>query len=253
MALSRSFLAGLSLSNNATDLNNDIDIGAGECRDKADTADLLLGAVLTKQLDAAWASGNNQGGLDTGTKAGNTWYHIHLIKRTDSGCVDALFSTSATSPALPSNYTKSRRIGSIRTDGSANIRAFVQDDDYFRLKAAVLDVDVTNPGTTAVLRTLTVPTGINVFAIINVRNNAGAVGVDGELYISDPEVNDEAPSQSAAPLATIGEGGSQRDYAQVVIRTNTSGQIRTRRLASDGNSTIHIATLGWYDRRGRGD
>jgi hypothetical protein len=36
-----------------------------------------------------------------------------------------------------------------------------------------------------------------------------------------------------------------------VVRTNTSGQIRYRLNSSDPNTTIFIATLGWWDYRGK--
>lgn len=35
------------------------------------------------------------------------------------------------------------------------------------------------------------------------------------------------------------------------VRANTSGQIRSRLSASDANTVLYIATLGWIDTRGR--
>jgi len=75
-ANSRDALVGLSLALNGTDPSNDIDIGSGVCRDGADTVDMILSSTLVKQLDAAWAVGTNQGGLDTGAKAANTSYYV---------------------------------------------------------------------------------------------------------------------------------------------------------------------------------
>ena len=43
--------------------------------------------VVVKRLDAAWAVGTNQGGLDTGAEGVSTWYHLWLIKRTDWSAV----------------------------------------------------------------------------------------------------------------------------------------------------------------------
>jgi hypothetical protein len=43
------------------------------------------------------------------------WCHAFPIKRPDIGVVDVAISTSATSPALPTNYTLARRIGSKKT------------------------------------------------------------------------------------------------------------------------------------------
>ncbi|MBD9456007.1 hypothetical protein IB244_31560, partial [Rhizobium sp. RHZ02] len=95
-------LYGLTLSNNAGDATNDIDIAVGMATTDSttDPRTMALASALTKRLDAAWAVGTNQGGLDTGSVGDNT-YHVFLIQRSDTGVVDVLFSLSATSPTMP--------------------------------------------------------------------------------------------------------------------------------------------------------
>jgi hypothetical protein len=62
---------------------------------------------------------------------------------------------------MPSGYTLKRRIGSFRTNSSAQIIDFVQDGDEFSWVAPfAADISATNPGASAVTRTLTVPTGL---------------------------------------------------------------------------------------------
>lgn len=252
----RGHLAGLALSNNGSDATNDIDIAVGSARDGSDATGMVLTSALTKQLDAAWAVGTNQGGLDTGTIA-NTTYHVWLIKRSDTGVVDALFSTSATSPTMPANYDYKRRIGSILRV-SAAIVPFSQLGDEFLRKASILDVNAANPGTSAVTRTLSVPTGITVWAIINAgAQNSGTSG-SAVLLLSELDRTDEAASASSAPLGNVGRvsnvAGSQVvSNARIIMRTNTSAQIRSRVDYSDASVTIFIATTGWIDRRGRDD
>ena len=248
-------LTGLTISN-GTDAVNDIDIAAGAATSaEATVATRMLmvnTATLTKQLDAAWAVGTNQGGLDTGAAA-NTTYHTHLIMRPDTGVVDALFSLSPTAPTMPTNYTKSRRIGSFLRVGGT-ILAFSQQGDEFLLKASILDVNAANPGTGAVSRTLSVPVGIVVWAYINAQLAAGSA--DNGLYVSSLDVNDETPSLTAAPLVSVGESDSgdfgTRITGVMFMRTNTAAQIRTRIIASAAGDTVRIATLGWRDLRGRG-
>lgn len=64
------------------------------------------------------------GGLDTGAKAANTWYHLWAIS---NGTLDRLlFSTSATLPLMPSGYSHKTRLGAVRTDASGNIIPFKQ-------------------------------------------------------------------------------------------------------------------------------
>lgn len=254
--LPRSYIAGLTLSNNGSDATNDIDIAVGEAKDGTNAQDIVLASALTKRLDAAWAVGTNQGGLDTGAIA-NTTYHVWLIKRSDTGVVDALFSTSATSPTMPANYDYKRRIGSILRV-SAAIVLFTQIGDEFLRKASILDVNAANPGTSAVNRALSVPLGIAVWAIINAQcTNAGS-GVSAVLLLSEIDRTNEAASYTAAPLGNVGRsanvsGSAGINSTRMVMRTDTSGQIRSRVDASDANVTVLIATTGWIDRRGRDD
>lgn len=249
--LPRSYLAGYGLSNNVGDATNDIDIAVGSARDSTNAADITLASALTKQLDAAWAVGTNQGGLDTGSIA-NATYHIWAIKRSDTGVVDALFSTSATAPTMPANYDYKRRIGSIVRTGAA-IKAFTQDGDLFQWLDPVLDADITISVATAVLTTLTVPAGINVFSRLNISYRDG--NSQSATYLSDPAVTDSACSVSAAPLGSAGSVAAAvavEGLSTCEVRTNTSSQIR-RRSAFTGGSTafIRIATTGWIDARGR--
>jgi hypothetical protein len=251
-ALAEQF-TGLGISNNAGDATNDLDIAVGACTsDDAAIANrvlMSLTAALTKRLDAAWAVGTNQGGLDTGAIA-NTTYHVFLIQRNDTGVVDALFSTSATAPTMPPNYTKKRRIGSIVRAG-ATILAFFQNGDEVLWLSPVLDVNLTGAASwpnTAVLRVLTVPLGIRVLARMNVLLRTNTVGVDNVVF-SSPDTTDLAPSDTASPLANVRGDATIRDVSQVSVWTDASGQIRTRAaLAATGaNDEFRVATTGFVD------
>lgn len=240
----RNSLSGLTISNNATDAVNDIDIAPGTCVDSTNTVSITLTASLTKRLDALWAAGNNQGGLDTGTFPTGT-YHVFAIKNPTTGAVDALFSLSPTAPTLPTGYTAFRRIGSFMRAGSN--RAFQQFGDEFYLAAPNLDVaGLNSEGTNAILRTLTVPTGINVKAMLRVRGTSpNAWGV----LFTPPDVPDVVPELADAPLVDIGNSPGSPDRSTLAIRTNTSAQIRTR--ATTANVTLHVVTYGWIDARGK--
>lgn len=72
-------------------------------------------ASFAATVDMA-ASGAN--GLDTGTEASSTWYHIWLIS--DGTNWKGLLSTSATSPTMPGIYTYKLRVGAIYNNGSSN-------------------------------------------------------------------------------------------------------------------------------------
>jgi len=243
-----SVVDGLTLSNNVTDANNDIDIATGKAVDSGGTDNMTLSSALTKRLDANWVVGTNQGGLDTGSKLTSTWYHVFLIKRTDTGVVDVLFSSSFASPTMPTNYTKKRRIGSVKTDSSGNIIQFLQyGDDFWWKSPPALDVNVTNLGTTRTNYTLaSVPTGLVVEVRVNVFITGGSTV---RLYVSNPNLTDLAPSDSATPLHDNYEPAGALTSHRAQYLTNTSAQISARTDAA--NSTFRVAVLGWEDPRGK--
>jgi hypothetical protein len=241
---------GVQLSNNATNPNTSIDFSAGSATDDALDATMTLSAVLTKALNAAWAVGTNQGGLDTGTKANSTWYHVFLIQRSDTGVVDGLFSTSLTSPVMPTNYNRKRRVGSIRTDGSGNILAFVQNGDTFIWVAPSVDVNASSVSTTGALSTMLIPVDIQVEGIFQ-SLWSGPGNTSSNILISSPQQNNVAPSGATTPITLALGSSSVISVNEIRVRSNTSSQIRVRATSSPAGVQLLIATLGWVDTRGR--
>jgi hypothetical protein len=247
-SLPAGYLFGLNTSNNTVDTANDIDIAIGRCRDDSNTQDIVLASALTKRLDASWAAGTNQGGLDAGSKAAGSWYAVYVIKNVTTGAVDVLFSLSATSPVMPSGYTVKRRIAWIITDGSANIAQYTQRGDDFTFSSSVLDASTTL-GTTAVLYTVTVPPSLVTDPIwTKTIVNGGDSSSNYYIRISSPYQTDAVPSASIAQLASGFPSTSSRFSAQIVVLTNTSRQIRAR--SSIAGMGFSISTEGWIDRRG---
>ncbi len=247
------YLFGCTLSTAGSSAT--MSISAGRATDSTGLQSMALAAIA--KTTSAWAAGSAQGGLDTGAIANSTWYHFYVIRRPDTGVVDVLFSLSATAPTLPTNYTQFRRIGSGLTNGSAQWTLFKQFGDWFDWDTPVKDVEASAPGTAAVTRTLSVPTGVAVVARVNAGVNNSAAAVAPGLYLSALDTADLAASFTNAPLWASGPeafdsgGGARRTFTQQSVKTNTSAQIRSRVSASDGNVTIRIATTGWTDTRGR--
>lgn len=232
-------LWGLTLSNNASDATNDIDIAAGEASDSSGNL-MVLASGITKRLDASWAVGSGNGGLDTGSIANGT-YHIWLIQRSDTGVVDALFSTSPSAPTMPTNYDRKRRIGSI-VRASGSIRPFKHLADYFELITPVQDVSVTNLGTVKANYLMSAPIGISPILHLSlvIRNTGASVGVRAYATNSDDSVQ---PYSIISPAANVFAAG------EVYTRVDVDGYISAR---SDTASTTFNATLlGWIDTRGR--
>lgn len=242
---------GLILSNNTTDPSNDIDVAAGSAADGTATFRMVLGSTLVKRLDAPWAVGTNQGGLDTGSKANSTWYHVWLILRSDTGVVDVLFSTSATAPIMPTNYTHKRILGSVLTDGSGNIVAFRQTGDKFQWIAQRSVVNTTNPGTSAVTAPAGTPIGRLVEAWHSVILNNGTSGnvamLITPLFMTDVAPNTTSNYTLMGPAPAV----SAVMTNDVFVETNASAEFRYRLSASGASDVVRIANKGWIDPRGR--
>src|SRR5262245_34964660 len=195
----RAWIDGLTLSRAGTSVFG-VAVGQAASDDNAQLMDLT--AALTKTT-AVWQAGSGNGGLDTGALPNNTWYHAFLIRRPDTGAVDALLSLSPTAPTMPANYTQKRRIGSLLTTGSAQITDFVQRGDLFLWDTPVVDANLTNPGSNAVLRTLTVPTGVVVEAYFTMV--VGCLATSTIAYASSPDQPDVAAGFST--VGTVGLAG----------------------------------------------
>lgn len=245
----RSYLAGLTLSTAGG--STTISVAAGQAADSTNA--VMMSIAAFSKTTASFVAGSGNGALDTGASGGSTstWYHLWLIAKAD-GTADILMSLSATSPTMPATYTYKRRIGSAKLDGSKNWIAFIQDGDYFRWLVGAYDIGDTNPGTGAVLRTLTVPPGINVFALFSadVADTSGAAIL---AYFSDPASTDTAPSPTSTAIGQVGNPPTSYayGYGTLSIRTNTSAQVRSRLSVSGAGTTINMCTHGWIDSRGR--
>ena len=105
---------------------------------------------------------------------------------------------------------------------------FLNNDDIFRLKTPILDVDEAAHGTAYVTRDLTVPEGIIVEAFGNI--------VADQVQIAPLSASDGLASTTASPLG-MGDGAKWR------CLTNTSGQVETSNADSSG--ICRITTEGW--------
>lgn len=248
------YLSGFAMANNASTPNTTINVSAGSARSSDNTVSINLTGTLRGILQAsgAWAAGDNQNKLDTGARANNTWYHVFAIRRTSDRAADILFSLSPTAPTMPTGYSGFRRIGSIRTDGSGNIRQFnmtvtASGRRLFSWTTPIMDVSQVTLGTTATLYALSVPSGVIVESKLNTFNYVN----NSVVYYSDPATADLAPANSTAYAGFTCGYGAVTDAtidalgAQLSVITNSSSQIRAR--ANVASTTVSILTLGWEE------
>lgn len=237
---------------NHTDAAHDIIFKTGKIIDSTAQIGIALGSDMVKRLDGTWSAGSGNGGLFSGSIAANTTYHCYVITKADS-TVDAGFSTSATASNIPNGYIAYRRIGSILTDGSANIFQFWQRGDYFGLATKVIDLmltSYTNPKKE--IQRMTVPTGLDCVTVdldtMYIQNMSGA-----SMWLGT--TMDSGEFGGVFPLANHTFSLlDQRDhmYTQcnnLHIHADNSGSIAYRGVASGGFKRFMMGTRGWTDYR----
>lgn len=241
----RNHIDGLTMTNSASDINNDITFGVGEAI--AGSRIAVNTIATTKRLNSAWVAGTGQGGLFSGSKTANTWYHCFIMLNTTTGAVDFGFDSTFAGTGSPAGWSV-RRIGAVRTSAANNILQFDQFGDWFYWRSPVLDVNDTTLSTTRKTYTISVPPGLSCLTYINnyVLNNTNRAVV----YVNSPNSTDLAPSDIAAPLISLlgtatGAGGS----SPLLIPTNTASQIAARAL--NAATTFNVSTLYYRDLRGK--
>lgn len=233
-------ISGLKVSNSTVDTSNDITVAAGIACDDGGAINISLASAITKQLDAAWALGNNVGGRDTGSEASSTWYSVWLIRRPDTGVVDVLFSTSATSPTLPTNYTQKRRIGWVFNNASSILEPFDQVEDHFYLRTPAEDINVSASTTSTLVTVRCAPSAIALIA-----GRVQHASASRSIYISSPLSTDVAASATLLTAQTTATGTTSSWQHEVA--TNSSSQIRIN--ANGAATTVVGITRGWIDQR----
>lgn len=245
----RGYRFGLTVSNDGTDPTNDLVIAGGECAssdaDVEDRATITIPSAYIKQIDAVWAAGSGAGGRIAAESLVDGTWHVYAFRRSN-GLGDVCFSQSL-NPTLPDSGTHRRRIASWLRESGAMVPIF-QYGNYFRRRTSILDLNVTNPGTSAATRTLSIPTGIELFAFGT--GFVGAGTASASVILTDLESTDQAPSSTVAPLAFAENTSAKADYFSWMVRTNTSRQIRSRLTGGDSSTVLRLSTDGWYDPLG---
>lgn len=228
-----------TLANNSTTPNTQIDFSAGYCWDDALTKK-IVSTAMTKRLDATFTVGSGNGGLDTGLKADNTWYHCFAIAKND-GTSDFLFSTSVSNPTMPTDYIYKRRLGSIKTDGSSNIVKFLQVHETFLWDSGFTDLNKTSGFSTS-FQNLTVSTPLGVVT-------EGLFGI--EIYVSQYGMGFALSSKLCTNNGFAAEckGTDTTNYSDGSIMVDTLSQIKY----SSNSTYFHYANVycrGYRDFRG---
>jgi hypothetical protein len=242
--IARGYIWGLTMSRPST---STVTVAAGSARSEADTDFMVLAAPITKSMAGTFTVGDNQNGLNTGAEANSTWYEVHLIKRSDTGVVDVMITTTGNRATLPANYDRQRRIGWIRNDGSGNLLDFTQVDDHFTWLTQVNDVAATCTETAAQVA-LTVPPSTMAYFRGTAASTA-SVNENASLVFS------EISEGNVTPATTTGIGSLAvwdlvaYNMGHFQLKVNSSSQIEHD--SDNAVATFDISTFAWDDNRRR--
>lgn len=248
IALNRAY--GLVPSNNGTDADHDLDFTVGRAWNAAGSAAVDV-AALTKQLDAAFAAGDDAGALGDGVSLPTSGtIHLFAIKNDSTGAGDILADTSVTGANVPSGWTVIARVGSWLTDGSDNLIAYTcrqMPGGALRMKTAdaTSDYSAANPGTSAVTVTLTVVTGIRVEPICTLALQTGTT--TAYILYTDGDETPGTPSGTNHDMVAASDAEKLTCFKRLL--TNTSAQIKFKLDASAGDVVGRVLTFGWIDYR----
>ena len=243
----RGYKAGLILSTAGASTTFGITVGTAS--DSTDVTIMQLNSALSKTT-AAWAIGNG-GALDTGTVTASTWYHVHLMQRSDTGVVDSCISLSVsactTGGSIPAAYNRFRRIGSVLINASTQIAKFTQSGNRISYGSPTLDMSAVNTTTAATAYALTVPPGVSVQA--SVRILAGNTAGQGLWIFYSPNEGLQTPNSPAGNNTHYTLGANQYMTASLSIATNTSRQIMGVSNTSSNNQ-VWAVTTGYIENFG---
>ena len=235
---------GLAISN-AADVDHDVTIGPGKIVDTTFTTVLQLTSNMTKRLDASWAAGNGNGGLFSGSIAATTWYYIVLIKNDITGAVDWGFDTSAAAANKPAGWTAYAILNAVVTSSSSKILPFYNDGNKMTLKTPTA-YHANDPGTNAVLVTVTCPPSHEAMVTFSMQNDSAATISAGLL--TSPNAADIAPTHTTI-YSLVTSSASRGASADYVKRTDSSSRLRYRLQGSTPHIDVYIFSLGWIFNR----
>jgi hypothetical protein len=104
----------------------DIEITAGKCKDSTG-ANVGTGVAMTKRPGVAWAAGDTQGGLLTGSVLPERLYYVYALIKDSDASLDygTCLATDAISTIRPAGYSKHRLVDFFFTDAASAVAPFV--------------------------------------------------------------------------------------------------------------------------------
>jgi hypothetical protein len=238
------------IANNSGTPNTDIDFTAGNFS-FSDGSGQAIAPALTKRLQSSgsWSAGAGGNLLTTGARANSSTYHLYAIYNPTTLATDymALLGVAGTAPdptaVLPSGYTKFKRLASILTDGSGNIRTgkytfFIGGYD-FEYNTPITDVSSVSLTTTRASLPITTPAGIKTKANFYIIANSVVNAIDKIIvYEGGTSVINGAFAGGVA-------SGTSSFGTTLFCKTNLSKQIDWK--TENYTLSMSLATHGFTD------
>ncbi|MGR9188840.1 hypothetical protein [Rhizobium leguminosarum] len=206
-------------------------------------------ASMSKNINANWAAGSGSGGLDAGSLAASSTYHLHSISKDADGSFDWLYSLSVAAPTVPAGYTLVGRFWSVVTDASSVIRDYAQSGNKCVFTTNVQESNIGSNLAKSLVTWATAPNGLSVdmiIALTALANNVANATTDIASY--DVTANSSSNSYSCRAIATA--ASTVTSIINVIVgkvRTNTSKQFYLSVSYTTANGTALGTSLGWED------
>jgi len=249
----------VTITNNATDADHDMDFGAGNF-DFDDGSGQATLSALTKQFDATFALGTNAGGMVSGESLpADGFVYVYQISNENGTITDIIGTTTADGSTISgdsvvsaNSLTKKQYLCALPTDANSNILAgiwIIFKSGYdFKYTKSVLDVNLSNPAIAQNSYSISVPNKSNVLVYGMMAANTGTTGND-ILKLNYGSPNEDltvSTSANEADLISIGDT-TRNAKAFKSFYTNTA-QIKINVISSAVARDMRFKTYGFSEK-----
>jgi len=240
-----------------TDPTNTVNIYPREIFNSDFTRTYSVATILSKQLDSEFIEGNNSGMLAAGfTKQTNTSYSLYLIHRELDDVTDVIAFPSFESVVLPDGWNSYLYLGSVRTDGDANIISGIWErcgnDQTFYYTTPVMtleNVDVLTEGSL-------LPINIAINRVVEVFGEVshGLADIEFGTFAEDSSAQSDLGLIGIAVSSYfLGYGIPLKNYtSQFRVKTNTLGEANVKKSGAylDAASRTSFYVHGYREKIG---
>jgi len=227
----RSTTRKLLIKNNVTTPNTKLDI-------TADDIVVFDSTGLTKRVESvsqnADITASGAGGLDTGSEASSTWYHVFEIYNPSTTTWNTLLSLSSTAPTMPSGYTYKGYLGAIYNDAGGNfIKLYQMGNVAWVEKIVFLSNGVATSITAVSLTAYAPPTAKRLLGSAALTYSSAA----GTAYIS------MKPDSTELARVSIGQPVSGQPISAPFLMGIVNSEIYY--FMSNGGTSVTLSVDGW--------